>query len=98
MVVTPAWGQALSAETVGRFFCDGEHEFAFTNSYICCNDNGNNSWHFALWVDDVHDICVSPADAAALPAGKCCAYISLLKTFMSDEAIAPPSSINVLFG
>ena len=41
-----------------------------------------------MWVDDLRDICVSPADAASIPTGVGCAHLSLLKTWMPDEATA----------
>ena len=88
MPVTPAAGQAMSAGDVGRFFGDSLRDFSFKKGYIYHNDNGANMWYFALWVDDLRDICVSPADAAALPAGVGCAHVSLLKTWMPDEATA----------
>ena len=88
MPVTPAAGQAMSAGDVGRFFGDGRRDFSFKEGYIYHNDNGNNWWYFALWVEDIRDIGVSPAADAALPAGLGCAHVSLLKSWMPDEATA----------
>ena len=88
MPVTPAAGQAMSAGDVGRFFGDSLRDFSFKKGYIYHNDNGNNWWYFALWVDDLRDICVAPADAAVLPAGVGCAHVSLLKTRMPHECTA----------
>ena len=61
---------------------------SFKDGYIYFNDNGKGLYYYALWIDDLRDICDDPSDTAALPAKAGCAHVSLLKAWMPDEARA----------